>query len=82
MENKQTAVEWYGIQMGILISKFLNGEISKSNLHFKRLELEIEAMQMEKNQITEAYNESFRLRHKPYSTADKFYNETYQNKTK
>jgi len=48
--SKQTAVEWYGIQIGILISKFLNGEISKSNLHFKRLLLEIEAMQMEKEQ--------------------------------
>jgi hypothetical protein len=36
-----------------------------------------QAKQMEKEQITEAYNESFRLRHKPYSTADKYYNETY-----
>lgn len=40
---KQTAVEWQGIQFGILISKFFNNEISKSDLHFKRLEIEEEA---------------------------------------
>jgi hypothetical protein len=32
---------------------------------------------MEKKQIMDAYNTSFILRDKPYSTADKYYNETF-----
>jgi len=51
----KTAVEWQGIQFGILISKFFNNEISKSDLHFKRLEIEEEAKKKE-NQLIEEYN--------------------------
>ena len=50
---KQTAVEWYGFQIGILISKFFNNEISKSEVHFKRLEIEEQAKEMEKEQKIE-----------------------------
>jgi hypothetical protein len=32
---------------------------------------------MEREQIIEAYNTSFLLRDKPYSTAEKYYNETF-----
>jgi hypothetical protein len=39
------------------------------------------AIEMEKNQIVEAYNTSFLLRHEPYSTAEKYYNETYESNT-
>jgi len=59
--SKQTAVEWF-------YQRILAKDIK---------EVFEQAKQMEKEQITEAYNESFRLRHKPYSTADKYYNETY-----
>ena len=33
---------------------------------------------MEKEQIVKAFNKSFELRDKPYSTAEKYYNETYK----
>jgi len=36
---------------------------------------------MEKEQIIEAYNTSFLLRDKPYSTAEKYYKETYESNT-
>jgi len=35
------------------------------------------AIEMEKEQIIKSYNESFYLRDKPYATAEKYYNETY-----
>ena len=34
-------------------------------------------LELEKKQIIKAYNESFCLRDKPYATAEKYYNETY-----
>jgi vacuolar-type H+-ATPase subunit H len=37
-----------------------------------------QAKEMEKEQIIEAYNESFLLRDKPYATAEKYYNETFK----
>jgi hypothetical protein len=37
------------------------------------------AKEMEKQQIIDAYNTSFILRDKPYSTADKYYNETFKS---
>jgi hypothetical protein len=36
---------------------------------------------MEKEQIIEAYNTSFLLRDKPYSTAEKYYKQTYESNT-
>jgi hypothetical protein len=36
-----------------------------------------ECLAMEKEQIEKAYNESWRLRDKPYLTALQYYNETY-----
>jgi len=38
-----------------------------------------QAKEMEKEQIIDAYNTSFILRDKPYSTADKYYNETFKS---
>ena len=37
-----------------------------------------EAEQMHKQEIIYAYNKSFELRDKPYSTADKYYQETFK----
>jgi hypothetical protein len=37
------------------------------------------AIEMEKEQIIKAYNESFLLRDKPYATAEKYYNQTFTN---
>ena len=38
------------------------------------------AKKLEKQQIIDAYNKSFELRDKPYSTADKYYTSTYGSK--
>ena len=66
---KQTAVEWFAIA---LYEKFkLEGNGKELN------DLLEQAKEMEKEQIMSAYNESFRLRDKPYSTAKKYYNTTY-----
>jgi hypothetical protein len=37
------------------------------------------AKEMEKEQIINAYNTSFILRDKPYSTAEKYYTETFKS---
>ena len=87
---KQTAVEWYGFQIGILISKFFNNEISKSEVHFKRLEIEEQAKEMEKEQKIEfAFdfyydfsNQSgvpFNLISENRTNAEKYYNETFKS---
>jgi hypothetical protein len=62
---KQTAVEWLEQQLFNKRGKFTKGDIDQ-------------AKEMEKEQIIEAYNTSFLLRDKPYSTAEKYYNETYK----
>jgi hypothetical protein len=62
---KQTAVEWLEQQ---LFNK--RGAFNKSDID--------QAKEMEKEQIIKAYNTSFLLRDKPYSTAEKYYKETYK----
>jgi len=61
---KQTAVEWLALYIKGITS--LNCD-----------EVIEQAKEMEKEQIIEAYNTSFLLRDKPYSTAEKYYNETF-----
>lgn len=64
--KKQTAVEW-------LVESLteLGVDLLSHNLEIQQ------AKAMEKEQIEKAYNESWRLRDKPYLTALKYYNETY-----
>ena len=62
----KTAVEW-------LEEMLNNPEIPNSSMLFKQ------AKEMEKEQIIDAYNKSFELRDKPYSTAIKYYNETFKS---
>ena len=65
-----TAVEW-------LIDYIKNLE----KYPYKTIqELEQQAKEMEKQQIIDAYNKSFELRDKPYSTADKYYTSIYGSK--
>jgi hypothetical protein len=68
---KQTAVEWFEAQVG---HNSLMG-LKEFNEIFEK------AKEMEKEQIIEAYNTSFLLRDKPYSTAEKYYKETYESNT-
>ena len=65
---KQTAVEWLVEQLPLIQQEGLRYVIE-------------EAKEMEKEQIMEAYNTSFLLRDKPYSTAEKYYKETYESNT-
>ena len=63
--EKQSAVEW-------LVDKVF----CKHTCKWKGV-IE-QAKEMEKEQIMNAYNTSFRLRDKPYQTAEKYYQETYK----
>jgi hypothetical protein len=66
--KKQTAVEWLQEAMSNKLS-------SEMGPYF--LDLFENAKAMEKQQIEKAYNESWRLRDKPYLTALQYYNQTF-----
>jgi hypothetical protein len=74
---KTTAVKWYGLQIGILISKFFNNEISKSEVHFKRIEIEEKAKEMEKQQIINAYDVQWDA---DVKNGEDYYNKQFKNK--
>jgi hypothetical protein len=80
---KQTAVEWYGFQIGILISKFFNNEISKSEVHFKRIEIEEQAKEMEREQIIDAHldGQCFSTTIEEINYAEQYYDETFKQQT-
>jgi hypothetical protein len=69
--KEQTAVEW-------LINEHFGG-IENCTPDFKNKIKQ--AKEMEKEQIIKAYNTSFLLRDKPYSTAEKYYKQTYESNT-
>lgn len=72
MSNKKpSSIEWVEQQFQIIIEK---GNSDVENLIWQQ------AKAMHKEEIKDAYNESFRLRDKPYSTAVKYYNETFGGK--
>ena len=64
----KTAVEW-------LVEQMTQGDF----IALPKREWIEQAKEMEKDQIIDAYNTSFILRDKPYSTADKYYNETFKS---
>jgi hypothetical protein len=49
-----TAVEFQTEQIGILVSKLFNDEISKAEFHFQRFEICEQAKEMEKQHIFDA----------------------------
>jgi hypothetical protein len=67
--DMKTAVEW--------LFKWMID--NKDSIIEERLKAFEQAKEMEKKQIIEAYNTSFLLRYKPYSTAEKYYNETFKS---
>jgi hypothetical protein len=72
MENKNlTAVDWYFDKMKSHFEH--DGDLYEVACMTYQL-----AKEKEKEQIENAYNTSFRLRDKPYQTAEKYYNETYK----
>ena len=66
---KQTAVEW------------LEDKIQSDMTFMEILGLINQAKAMEKEQIIEAFNQSWHDRMNPYKTADKYYTETYESNT-
>jgi len=48
---RDTAVEWYDKQIGFLFQQWHNNQITISEFHFKRLELEKEAKEINKKQM-------------------------------
>jgi hypothetical protein len=73
---KQTAVEWFLTEFQKQVWFEPNSEL---DIWIK--DLIPKAKEMEKEQIIEAYNTSFLLRDKPYSTAEKYYKQTYESNT-
>ena len=71
---KQTAVEWLQKQLECFGNKH---ELQMSWATVDEL-LE-QAKAMEKEQIIEAFNQSWHDRMNPYKTADKYYNETFKS---
>jgi hypothetical protein len=69
----KTAIEWLGHEINKIYTEF------PDQLFYDVALLLQKAKEMEKDQIIDAYNTSFILRDKPYSTADKYYNETFKS---
>ena len=70
--KEQTAVEWLVKHLSEI------GYIQAPSFGHSIIDKAIKkAKEMEKEQIIKAYNTSFLLRDKPYSTAEKYYNETF-----
>jgi hypothetical protein len=68
---EQTAIEW--LEDNLISEPWVEE-------HFKHnSECWDKAKEMERQQIIDAYNTSFILRDKPYSTADKYYTETFKS---
>ncbi len=66
---KQTAVEW-------LLENLISEPHFEEDFNYNS-ECWDKAKAMEKEQIIEAYNTSFLLRDKPYSTAENYYEQTF-----
>ena len=79
-----TAVEFQTEQIGILVSKLFNDEISKAEFHFQRFEICEQAKEMEKQHIFDAYKngkyESDKIVMSDRFYAEQYYNEQFKNK--
>ena len=67
---KQTAVEF-------LVEEFKE-KLTGNNLPNWVLDIIQQAKEMEKEQIIDAFNQSWHDRMNPYKTAEKYYNETFK----
>jgi hypothetical protein len=70
---KQSSIDWFLSEFEKQIQFRPDSEL---DLWFK--DLFPKAKAMHKEEIEDAYNKSFILRDKPYSTAVKYYKETYE----
>lgn len=74
-----TAVEWYDSQLKEIDYKLQSGLINLTQCKVLMDEAKSQAKEMEKEQIIKAYNISWKLRDKPYATAEKYYKETFKS---
>jgi hypothetical protein len=68
---QQSAVKWLEDQ--------IKSKHWKEMFIWQKEEVFKKANKMFEEQVKDAYNTSFILRDKPYSTADKYYNETFKS---
>ena len=67
-----TPIEW-------LIEEMLSKGFFKKSVTLTNIDhLQYKAEELHKQEIIDAYNKSFELRDKPYSTAEKYYQETFK----
>jgi hypothetical protein len=79
--KQETAVEFQTQQIGILVSKLFNDEISKAEFHFKRFEICEQAKEMEKQQIENAYEDGrICIIAIDIYLGDEYYNAKFKNK--
>jgi predicted solute-binding protein len=74
---RDTAVDWYDKQIGFLFQQWHNHQITISEFHYKRLELEQEAKEIEKNQMIEMAKEFTNIDGIENKDIEEYYNETY-----
>jgi hypothetical protein len=88
MENnkQQTAIDWFGMEMGKLFAQYHGKIICIGEFHQKRFELEEKSKEMEKKQIVDGIVESMTKKFRVYTEsglehfieiAEQHYNETY-----
>jgi predicted solute-binding protein len=74
---RDTAVQWYHNQIGFLFQQWHNHQITISEFHYKRLKLEQEAKEIEKNQMIEMAKEFTNIDGIENKDIEDYYNETY-----
>ncbi len=78
---KQTAVEWLYEKLEYVNWMRNRDEISSGMADEWRKHYLDQAKAIEKEQIINAFNQSWHDRMNPYKTADKYYKEIYESKT-
>ena len=80
MNKQQTAVEWFGMEMGKLFAQYHGKIICIGEFHKKRFELENQAKEMEKEQAIKLHYEYelyVMMNESVVMTFGQFYEQTY-----
>jgi hypothetical protein len=83
-DKQQTAVEWFGMEMGKLFAQYHGKIICIGEFHKRRFELEQQAKEMEKRQIIKgmeiAFVDALQTQEgieSPYQDWEQYYEQTY-----
>lgn len=77
---KQTAVEWYEIEINSLIEKYEAKGISKRDFITMKHNLFYDAKEMEKQQIKDAYEDGYSDSDNTFELNKEYYNKQFKNK--